>query len=161
MNARKVANFLFLRSAFTQRNFTSLLLVAIFFAVYLLSGGTISTSIPRLPDSTAFGNIPVDPATGVQSSAASSQPQKVDKDAALEVLGIKPSEDRVAREQSVNQRGRLFSADEAKDSEKIDKNGLIAGAPEYRSDENKLRRYEKKPGDSLTAIEERLNIRRH
>ncbi|MFN8391986.1 MAG: hypothetical protein U0136_16975 [Bdellovibrionota bacterium] len=163
MNGRKVVGFIFLQSAFTRRNFTTLILVAIFFSVYVMSGGTISTAIPKLPDPTTFGGVPLGtlPSADTQRTAPIKDP--AEKEKALEVLGVKPSAERLARDQAMNERGRLFVPD-AEDSqdEKVDKNGLIAGDPEQRSaEEARLRKFEKRSGDSLAAIEERLNIKRH
>ena len=158
MNAKSVVNFLVLRSAFTQRNFTSLLLVGVFVAVYIFSGGKISTVVPTIPTSTTFGGLPQDAYPAVDPRANPATSSSVQQKA-LQVLGVKPSADRSAREQSSNERGRLFSPDEAV-SEKIDKNGLISADEEYQREEAKLRRQERRPGDSLAIIEERLNIKR-
>ncbi len=47
MNGKKVLGFLLLKPAFNSRNLTSLALVALFFGVYVASGGKV-TSVPKL-----------------------------------------------------------------------------------------------------------------
>lgn len=55
--AKKVLGFLFFRSAFTQRNVTSIGLVILFFVIYVLAGGKID-AIPKIQtDPGTFGGI--------------------------------------------------------------------------------------------------------
>jgi len=56
MPARKVLHFLTLRPAFSTRNLTSLLLVGVFFGVYYLAGGRV-TSVPRVESGATFGSV--------------------------------------------------------------------------------------------------------
>lgn len=53
---KKVLGFLFLKGAMTSRNLTSLGLVALFFGVYVASGGKIA-ALPNLEASGNFGGI--------------------------------------------------------------------------------------------------------
>jgi hypothetical protein len=43
MNKKKIAEFLLLKPAFSTRNLTSILLVALFFGVYVASGGKVKS----------------------------------------------------------------------------------------------------------------------
>ena len=60
MNAKKVAGFFLMKPAFTQRNITSVGLVALFFVVYILMGGKVTTELPKVNKSGAFGSGGVD-----------------------------------------------------------------------------------------------------
>ena len=161
MNAKKIGNFLVMRSAFTQRNFTSLFLVAIFFACYVFAGGDVTTGIPKIPESTSFGNIPAAKDMPVPDNMGTAAPAQ--KEQALEVLGVRPSQDRQAREDSGNKRGRLFTEEvdlEKEDAQPLDKEGLLEGDERNRHEEAKLRRQERRHTDPLGDIEVRLNIKR-
>ncbi|MCB0358084.1 MAG: hypothetical protein KDD44_00555 [Bdellovibrionales bacterium] len=56
MKARQVVDFLLLRPAFNARNVTSIGLVGLFFAVYVLAGGKIS-AVPKIQSPDQFGGI--------------------------------------------------------------------------------------------------------
>ena len=56
MDKKKVISFLLLRPAFTMRNLTSIGLVAIFFAIYVLAGGKVSL-MPAVPRGQGFGSL--------------------------------------------------------------------------------------------------------
>lgn len=56
MRAKKIINFLILRPAFTSRNMSSLGLVALFFALYILAGGKV-TWIPDIKAGQGFGTV--------------------------------------------------------------------------------------------------------
>ncbi|MCB0344389.1 MAG: hypothetical protein KDD66_04705 [Bdellovibrionales bacterium] len=56
MKVNKVVSFLLLRPAFTGRNVTSLGLVAVFFMVYVLAGGKITT-VPTMKPGGSFGSV--------------------------------------------------------------------------------------------------------
>ena len=167
MNAKKVINFLVLRSAFTQRNVTSLGLVGIFFVVYLLSGGKVSlTSMPNIPRSDSFGGVALDQPVGggqLPSDIRLGPDGRMDQDQSKALLGVLPSEDRAARELEIQKRGRLVEglAEEEGTDETLDKAGLVQGdQTENRYEEARLKRKERKREDSLSAIEERLKARR-
>ena len=157
MRGKQVVDFLVLRSAFTRRNFTSLFLVGVFFAVYILSGGKVTTKLPKLQGSGSFGN--VDSASNAEEKLAAQEAAERQK--AMQVLGVTESADRQERENSVNGRGRLFSAEvDGAGDEPIDKSGLIQPDDSNRKEEAKLRKLERRQQDSLLAIEERLKIKR-
>ncbi len=163
MNAKKVVGFLLCRSAFTQRNATSILLVLLFFAVYVMAGGKVTTQLPRMPDgSGAFGGIPGASALVAKDPSTPAMPELTQEES-KDVLGIEKSKDRNARQEAINKRGRLFSPEEvtAAEKETVDEEGLVEGADfTNRREQWRLERAEKKPTDSLSAIEERLKIRR-
>ncbi len=157
MRGKQVIDFLVLRSAFTRRNFTSLFLVGVFFAVYVLSGGKVTTKLPKMGQAGTFGGA----SGGLSAELAAKEKEALDKKQAMEVLGVTTSEDRLARENSVNRRGRLFDPqiDGAKEAP-IDPSGLIQPDDTNRKEEAKLRKLERPQYDSLQAIEERLRVKR-
>ncbi len=164
MSAKKVAGFLLCRSAFTQRNATSILLVALFFAVYVMAGGKVTTKLPSMPSGAAggFGGIGSGDALAAKQQAQAAMPE-LTQDESKDVLGIKKSADRKKRQEAINKRGRLFTPEEIKSAEQepVDEDGLVEGADfTNRREQWRLERAEKKPSDSLSAIEERLKIRR-
>jgi hypothetical protein len=55
MKGKKVLEFILLKPAFSSRNLTSLLLVAIFFAVYVLAGGKVE--VPDVKQGSNFGSV--------------------------------------------------------------------------------------------------------
>jgi len=156
MRGKQVVDFLILRSAFTRRNFTSLFLVGVFFAVYVLSGGKVTTKLPKMKETGSFGNV-----ESPRSDADVSAEEAAERQKAKEILGMTESQDRQQRENSVNGRGRLFSAEvDGAADEPIDPNGLIQPDDSNRKEEAKLRKLERRQQDSLLAIEERLKIKR-
>lgn len=165
MNAKKVVNFLVLRSAFTQRNVTSLGLVGIFFVVYLISGGKVTlNSLPPIQRSDSFGGVVVEnpPSTGAEALRLGPD-GRMEQDQSKALLGVTTNEDRAAREQEIIKRGRLVEglAEEEGTDETVDKAGLVQGdLTENRYEEARLKRKERKKEDSLSAIEERLKSRR-
>ena len=154
MNGRRVVDFIVLRSAFSQRNVTSLLLVGVFFAVYVLSGGKITTSIPHMKDANGFGDAGLSDTSGTSSTST--------PDHSLQVLGVTSTAEQQARQETVNKRGRLFDPeiDAVKEGE-VDKNGLLHVDTTNEKEELKLRKFERRDRDSLAAIEERLKIKRN
>ena len=56
MKTNKFIQFLLLKPVFSSRNLTSIALVALFVAVYVLAGGKITT-VPKVSNSNAFGGI--------------------------------------------------------------------------------------------------------
>ena len=156
MNGRKVVKYLLVGSAFNRRNFTSLGLVMVFVAVYIMSGGKVSTAVPRFQDTGTFGTPAV---PGAATVTAPSLPAVEEKEA-LKVLGVTPSDERQSREDAVNRRGRLFDGEEA-EPEILDKNGLLTGDLTNAKEEAKLRKLERRRSDSFSAIEERLKIKRN
>ncbi len=56
MSAKKLVGFLIPLKAISPRNLTSLGLVAVFFAVYVICGGKIQ-SVPRVPVGKSFGGV--------------------------------------------------------------------------------------------------------
>jgi hypothetical protein len=162
MSAKKVVGFLLCRSAFTQRNATSILLVVLFFAVYVMAGGKVTTELPRMQSGGVFGGLDGSNDVGEPQNVATSMPE-LTKDESKNVLGIEESEQRQERVEAINKRGRLFTPEEVEkaEEEKIDPDGLIQGADfTNRREQWRLERSEKKPSDTLQAIEERLQIRR-
>lgn len=174
MNGKKVLGFLLCRSAFTQRNLTSIGLVVIFFVVYVLAGGKITTDVPTMKeleqrkaavDSSARETILNEKKGLLETGDTSKQTGRFglsEKDS-KEVLGIVPSKERRARQASLLTEGRLFTDEERAKAEKerIDSSGLIKGEKFIsRRERMMLDKSEKKPKDSLTSIEERLKIRR-
>lgn len=76
----KVIGFLLLKPAFSKQNISSIGLVAIFFAIYVIFGGTVSTTLPELKTSNGvFGGVdsidspgeaPVAPVAATQTASA-------------------------------------------------------------------------------------------
>ena len=159
MSARRVANFLLLRPAFSRRNFTSLFLVGVFVGVYIMSGGKISTAVPRYQDQGTFGGGATVPGEAPATAPVVVDPEVAKQDA-LKQLGVVSSEDREARQDTINKRGRLFDGEEEAVEQPIDKSGLIKGVTGNEKEELKLRKQEKRRTDSFSMIEERLNIKR-
>ena len=56
MKTNKFIQFLLLKPVFSSRNLTSIALVALFVAVYVLAGGKITT-VPKISNSNTFGGI--------------------------------------------------------------------------------------------------------
>ncbi len=171
--AKSVLGFLFMSSAFTQRNVTSVLLVMVFFGVYIAAGGKITTTLPRLEKVKAMsapglGGTPVGKGMAAGNAASDkSAPMRavpdLTQDESQDLLGISPSEKRAARQRAVQQRGSLFTAEEREEDidEPLDPEGLVKGADfTNRRDQWRLERAERKQTDSLSLIEERLKIRR-
>jgi hypothetical protein len=179
--AKNVLGFLFMSSAFTQRNVTSVVLVMVFFGVYIAAGGKITTTLPRLErvkamSAPTLGGSPLGKASVNKNAEKDNLPGGVgDKSTALQavpdltqdesqgLLGINPSEKRAARQRAVQQRGSLFTAEEREEDidEPLDPDGLVKGADfTNRRDQWRLERAERKQTDSLSLIEERLKIRR-
>ena len=161
MNAKKVVGTLLLKPAFTQRNITSVLLVAAFFGVYILMGGTISTELPANRANGGFGGSSSD-----KKATASKGPDvtasKAKPSSAAELLGVKRSAERVRRERASFGPG-LFSKEEREELEEepLDPAGLVTGIKKKKSSlDRRLDKIEnrRKNTDALSAIEERLNI---
>lgn len=179
--AKNVLGFLFMSSAFTQRNVTSVVLVMVFFGVYIAAGGKITTTLPRLEkvkamSAPALGGSPMGKArmdnrstdgqlpagVGDKSTALRAVPN-LTQDESQDLLGISPSDKRAAVQREVQKRGSLFTAEEREEDidEPLDPDGLVKGADfTNRRDQWRLERAERKPTDSLSLIEERLKIRR-
>ncbi len=171
MNAKKVIGFLLMRPALTQRNVTSILLVAVFFGVYVLMGGKVTTDLPKMQKNGGFGGLKgaMKPPQKIASDDTTADAtddeseEATDKKSSLQMLGLKPSDDRKARRRALLGR-TLFDKEEREEleNEPLDKDGLIEGVVEKNVHlERRLQRVEKRrDSDSLTAIEERLKIRR-
>ncbi|MCB0322085.1 MAG: hypothetical protein KDD69_00895 [Bdellovibrionales bacterium] len=163
MNAKKVVNFLICRSAFSQRNMTSMLLVFVFIGVYAAAGGKITTTLPKMEGAGLLGGARTAKGVDVPGAMEESTSPDLTKRESKSVLGIVPTDDQQARREEINQRGRLFTPDEVDEAqdEPIDREGLVQGKDfTSRRDQWKLEQAEKRPTDSLEAIEERLQIRR-
>jgi hypothetical protein len=82
MRAKKIISFLLLAPAVNKRNLTSLALVAVFFGVYVASGGKV-TSLPRVAPGQGFGGLgqgqEVQVTGDVQSESGSSTSASVDR----------------------------------------------------------------------------------
>ena len=168
MNAKlkKTIELITCRSAFSQRNVTSILLVALFFAVYVMAGGKISTKVPSFQDVSKIGGGLGGPVSSgdVEEQELASEPAAVDKldiEKSRGILGVKPSKDRVARQHSQQRVGTLFTDEEVAEAEnaEVKKEGLISGVDfTTRREKWLLEKSERKPEDSLSRIEERLKI---
>jgi hypothetical protein len=167
----KAGSFLLCTNAFTQRNVTSIGLVMLFFAVYVLAGGKITTELPRLRDvGRGIANVPPYGADenkrSVLDEIANPEQQQLpdlSEDESKEVLGIVGSEDRQARQRAQAKVGTLFTEEERAELETqpIDKKMLVKGADfTSRREQWKLEQSEKKAVDSLSIIEERLRIKK-
>jgi hypothetical protein len=164
MNAKKLVGFLLLRPAFTQRNFTSIFLVCVFAAVYIMMGGKVTTGPASVKNLDGFGGVSLkDQQSSQESESEVEEGSSNSRDKKLEaVLGAKPSSERVARGRA-NLGWNKFSEEEQEAKEApLDKEGLIQGSQleSSRRQEAMFKYSEKKPGDSLSSIEERLNIKR-
>jgi hypothetical protein len=156
MNTKKIVSVLFLSSAFTKRNVSSVGLVALFLLVYVLAGGKIDTKLPTVSQSGAFGSV-----GGRDLDNVIAQPKANSK----EVLGIVPTENRALREDASQTRGRVFTNEEAEESARqpIDKSGLIVGQKRvFETDRERVKvekseQYRRESVDPFAAIEERLN----
>lgn len=166
MNAKKILGFVFCTSAFSQRNVSSVFLVIALFVGYLLAGGKISTSVPELSKAAKLPGITKSSDFGGFTSEEEKKSLLPDKQATIDpqrVLGVSQSEERQQREKAILERGRAFTDEDAElEARKpIDRSGLVEGNdPLSARQESILKRTEKKPVDSLSAIEERLNIKR-
>lgn len=167
MSARKVVDFLILRSAFTQRNVTSILLVGLFFGVFILAGGKITTVPPKsLKSGNTFGGVAT--RDGENESAEQQPPQMdgagMEKAKPEEILGIDENPDLAAREKVQQKKGSRFdpsSGDEDPAEEELSEAGLVDGVDmTNHREEFMLKRNEKRKEDTLAHIEERLNIKR-
>lgn len=174
MNAKKIAGFLMMRPAFTQRNLTSVGLVALFFFAYILMGGKITTDLPEVSKDGAFGSGGVDAVFGTKDTTKNSDeratasekttPSEVTKSNPRDILGINQSKEREERGRAALGT-RFFSEDEQKafEDEPLDKDGLVSGVEIKRRkiDWNKKREERMmQKRDNLSDIEERLNIRK-
>jgi hypothetical protein len=74
MGARKVVDFLLLRSVMTKKNFSSIGLVALFFGVYVLFGGKV-VWVPKVDRTGGFGAAENDSLGGAVPSSASTTPR--------------------------------------------------------------------------------------
>ena len=165
-NLKRVMEFATCRSAFSQRNITSILLVALFFGVYVMAGGKISTKVPSYEEMNRLGGGLSGPAVSNNKEEAalgtvSGGQEQLDIERSRSILGEKPSNDRAAREVLRQRKGTLFTDEEVVEGEKekIKKEGLISGVDfTTRREKWLLEKSEKKPEDSLSRIEERLKI---
>ena len=168
MKGKKIASFLLLRPAFTQRNFTTILLVGVFIAVYSFAGGKVTLQVPDVGNSTkSFGSVESvnGESAGVLANAVRERDEEKrrEQERAAQVLGMRESEDKLARENALNERGKLFdpAMDADSSDSKLDPQGLLGNDAQMRNrEEQKLRRNEKRSKDSLALIEERLKINR-
>ena len=161
-----IVKFLVCAPAFSQRNITSIGLVVVFFLVYIMAGGKVTTSLPKLPSSkTAFG-APTKKTNGLfDKSARKVSPHSspsLSKRQSKSVLG----EIRSAKKNDIDSKrakiGSLFTDEERKDLEKeeIDQEGLVKGHKFVnRKEKRLLERSKRKETDSLSLIEERLKSR--
>lgn len=178
MNAKKIAGFLLMRPAFTQRNLTSIVLVGVFIGSYFLMGGKITTSIPAPDKRNPFGSVkssgvksPGTKQTTSQKSVVPSETNDIAANgsespdslqAAKEVLGELPNTERSARQRAIMGRTEFSEEERQEDgAEPLDKEGLIEGADfSKKRKEWSLQRQEKKTSDALSGVEERLKITR-
>ena len=164
MNGKKVIGFLLCRSAFSQRNITSILLVLVFFGVYVLSGGKISMVPPALKGMGGLDSgASIDAALKNQAGGEvreEAREEDLGKAESRSVLGLTNSQERETREDLGQTRGRMFSDNDAQQAaeEPIDPDGLIKGKEiTSRRQQKLLQKWEKKETtDSLSAIEDRL-----
>lgn len=173
MNAKRIVGFLLMRPAFTQRNLTSIGLVAVFFFVYVLMGGKVTTELPKAPKEGVFGSGGVDAfiQSGKKKEESKNSGSSLDAEgllgsrptteAAEDILGIRQSEEREARRRA-SLGTTFFTEEERKAQDKpLDKEGLVTGVEVKRNriDWNKRREARESKGrDMLSDIEERLNV---
>ena len=161
MNAKKVVGFLLCQSAFTRRNISSMALVAIFFAVYLLAGGKVSTTLPQLknaaglaPGNYGLRQMPGNEAQDSHSALSDTQSK--------EILGITTSKERQEQDEKQVNRYRAFDPEETKaaEKEKVDSEGLVKGSlPTNRRERWAMEQNQQKPTDALDEIQKRLGKR--
>ena len=141
MNYKKVLNFLILKPVFTRGNFSTVLLVCGFMAIYVMMGGKI-TPPPSIEKARNFGVDNLD------------NSQKSD----LEILGIKESNDRAARQDSLSKQGFRSQLEQNDKNDPIKKelfNGKIE-VNENKESEIKMIEQRHASDDRLNQIEERL-----
>lgn len=173
-NVKRVAGFVFCRNAFTQRNVTSIGLVAMFFLVYVLAGGKITTQLPNISDSAGLAprgpqneqevleQIEKGGPVAAESAPEAAIPDLTEQESKA-VLGLTTTQDRAARENVRAKMGSLFTDEEREELENqpVNKEGLVQGGNfTNRREQWKLEQSEKKPTDSLSIIEERLKIKK-
>lgn len=149
---KKTLQFLVCAPAFSQRNITSIGLVILFVLVYVLAGGKVTTSLPNMSKNGAFG------------MPEQAKPRDLTKKESKSILGEITSKDRAQRDAQRAKLGSLFTDEEREEGEKeaIDPKGLVEGTEFVNKREKRLlERTEKKPSDSLSAIEERLKSNRN
>lgn len=165
MNAKKIAGFFLMKPAFTQRNITSIGLVGLFFVVYILMGGKVTTELPKMNKGGAFGSGAVEGfINSGKTKAAATKSTPSTQRSAQDILGINESEDRAARGR-VNRDTTFFSEDEKKafENQPLDKDGLVKGVKIKRNRIDWSKKREDrilKKRDMLSDIEERLNMRK-
>lgn len=157
MEAKKVVKFLFLTSAFSQRNVTSILLVVLFFVVYIMSGGKVSLEMPKFPEGGGFGGVrfeedPLAESRAVPPLNAPEEDVKRASKSSSQVLGLVPSEDAAARISERNRRGSQLALDESEGNEEFKLRNESSG---------ETPRSVRRQRDGLAALENRLNIRRN
>ncbi len=162
---KEIAKFLVCAPAFSQRNITSIGLVVIFFLVYVMAGGKVTTSLPKMPSSKSAFGVPVKKTNSAFSNKSSNKlTNNLSKRESKSVLG----EIRSAKKNDVDSKrakiGSLFTDDERKDLEKqeIDQDGLVKGHKFVNRKEKRiLEKSQRKESDSLSLIEQRLKSRNH
>ena len=173
-NAKKALSFVLCKNAFTHRNLTSIGLVAIFFLVYVLAGGKITTQLPNFTDGGGLAPRAAkdkqDVIDEIEQGGAIKPPQE--EEAAIPdltvqeskaVLGVTASKDKASRDSVRAKMGSLFTDEEREELEKdpVNKEGLVQGGVfTNRREQWKLEQSEKKPTDNLSSIEERLKIKK-
>jgi len=169
---KSIAKFLVCAPAFSQRNMTSIGLVVMFLLVYVMAGGKITTSLPKMPSSKAPFGLPSKKSLNKNFSKksqitnqASKQSSNLSTKESKSVLGEIRSAQRNDIDSKRAKIGSLFTEDERLDLEKeeIDQDGLVKGHKfESRKDRRlKERAMRREKKDSLSAIEERLKSRNH
>ena len=154
-----IVKFLVCAPAFSQRNITSIGLVVVFFLVYVMAGGKVTTSLPKVPSSKApFGALK----KKNKSVPSSHNSNNLTKRESKSVIG----EIRSAKRNDIDSKrakiGSLFTDEERKDLEKqeIDQEGLVKGHKFISRKEKRLiEKSQRKESDSLSLIEQRLKSR--
>ena len=159
---KRIVKFLVCAPAFSQRNITSIGLVVVFFLVYVMAGGKVTTSLPKMPSSKApFGSL-IKKTKSVSSNASSKSSTNLSKRESKSVIG----EIRSAKRNDIDSKrakiGSIFTDEERRDLEQqeIDQEGLVKGHKFVnRKEKRLLEKSQRKESDSLSLIEERLKSR--
>lgn len=169
MKSKKVLDFITMRPAFTQKNLSSVGLVALFVGVYSIMGGSVNTAPPHVEAGDTFGSVRDyrPSASFAKETSEEAQPigSEQQKASAESIIGLKPTEEESARLRQIEKRGRLndpeMPDEDGADGNAVDKDALVQGVDMTRHrDEWMLKKGEKRKIDNLSAIEDRLEVPR-
>ena len=170
MKGKKALEFIFLRSAFTQRNLSSVGLVALFVGAYSILGGGVTTTPPNIQSGSTFGSVNgMGEEKSLNGNIPDGEVQPIrntdEKQSAEAVIGLKPTDAEAERMKQIEKRGRLNDPDmpdeDGEDGKAIDKDALVQGVEMKSHREDwMMQRSEKRKMDNLSAIEDRLDVPR-